>query len=149
MDGTFTKSLRQLEHWLLGLVVGEQEDEDFDGKNILMLVVEMKSISMHVITNNIAQWIHLPVTKTLYELIENMTGIEPEVDSTLDEVGLASVGIPVIVGMLNTAFSNKSSPISITTLDLAQTRTMADIVAVIEKARARIDELDGSVNRHH
>ena len=33
-------------------------------------------------------------------LIEKMTGIEPEMDSTLDEVGLASVGIPVIVGDL-------------------------------------------------
>jgi hypothetical protein len=36
-----------------------------------------------------------------------MTGIEPEMDSTLDEIGLASVGIPVIVGMINSACSTK------------------------------------------
>ena len=56
-----------------------------------------------------------------------MTGIEPEMDSTLDEVGLASVGIPIIVGMLNSAFSTKNNPISVTAADLVEAKTIEDI----------------------
>ena len=67
------------------------------------------------------------VAETLCGLIEKMTGIEPEMDYTLDEVGLASVGIPVIVGMLNSAFSTKKNPISLTSPDLVEAKTIADI----------------------
>jgi hypothetical protein len=56
-----------------------------------------------------------------------MTGIEPEMDSTLNEIGLASVGIPVIVGMLNSNFSTRKNPFSITSADLVGCRTIADI----------------------
>ena len=73
-------------------------------------------------------------------MIENMTGLEPECDSTPEEVGLASVGLPVMAGMLNSAFSNGSSPISITARELVHAKTMDDIVDVIENVLARIDE---------
>ena len=44
-----------------------------------------------------------------------------------DEVGLASVGIPVIVGMLNSAFSTKKNPLSIGSSDLVEAKTIEDI----------------------
>jgi len=78
------------------------------------------------------------VGKTLCNLIEKMTGIEPEMDSTLDEVGLASVGIPVIVGMLNSAFSTKKNPLSIGSSDLVEAKTIEDIAVVVEGHRARM-----------
>lgn len=74
----------------------------------------------------------LDVGETLCGLIEKMTGIEPEMDSTLDEVGLASVGIPVIVGMLNSAFSTKKNPLSISSADLVEAKTIEDIGKLFE-----------------
>lgn len=71
-------------------------------------------------------------------VIENMTGIEPEADSTLDEVGLASVGIPVIVGLLNDAFSKTSEPLGVTGQDLIKAKTIRDIVRVVESAKERM-----------
>lgn len=80
------------------------------------------------------------IGKALCGFIENMTGIEPEMDSTLDEVGLASVGIPVIVGMLNSQFSTKKNPLSISSADLVDANTIEDIVVVVEGARARMEQ---------
>ena len=82
---------------------------------------------------------YLDVAATLCNLIEKMTGIEPEMDSTLDEVGLASVGIPVIVGMLNSTFSTKKNPLSISSADLVEAETIEDIAVVVEAARARME----------
>ncbi len=59
-----------------------------------------------------------------------MTGIEPEEDSTLDEVGLASVGIPVLVARINSSLSNKNlstRSLSITSVDLMRCKTIKDI----------------------
>ena len=78
------------------------------------------------------------IRQTLFNIIERMTGIEPEMDSTLDEVGLASVGITVIVGMLNDAFSRKNEPCDVTHQDLMGAKTMGDIIAVVENAKARM-----------
>ena len=78
------------------------------------------------------------VTQTLFKIIEGVTGIEPEIESTLDEVGLASVGLPVIVRMLNDAFTKKHIPCDITHQDLIQANTLADIVAIVENAKTRM-----------
>jgi len=78
------------------------------------------------------------IRQTLFGIIERTTGIEPDMDSTLDEVGLASVGILVIVGMLNGAFSTKREPLAISQQDLLRARTIADIIEVVENARARM-----------
>ena len=75
----------------------------------------------------------IQVAATLRGVIVKITGIEPEIDSTLDEVGLASVGLPVVVGLLNKSLASKRIPVSITTLDLVEAKTMADIATVIEK----------------
>ena len=67
------------------------------------------------------------VAKRMCMVIEKMTGIEPEMDSTMDEIGLASVGIPVIVGMINAAFTTKENPISITSADVVACKTIGDV----------------------
>ncbi len=67
------------------------------------------------------------VAKRICSVIEKMTGIEPEMDSTMDEIGLASVGIPVIVGMINSAFSTKANPLSITSADVVACKTIGDV----------------------
>ena len=59
-------------------------------------------------------------------------------DITLDEVGLASVGIPVIVGMVNEAFSTKKEPLAVTQQDLVGAKTIGEIIAVVENARDRM-----------
>ena len=58
------------------------------------------------------------VTDTLFQIIEGLTGIEPGINFMLDDVGLVSVGLPVIVRMLNDAFSKKHEPCNITHQDL-------------------------------
>ena len=75
---------------------------------------------------------------TIFGIIENVTGIEPELDSTLDEVGLASVGIPVIVGMVNRAFNTKQEPLAVTQQDLVGARTIGEIIAAVDNARDRM-----------
>jgi len=108
MDNTFTGMLKNGFSALMTKIHGEpEEDENID------------------------------ISVVLLGLIEKMTGIEPELDSTLDEVGLASVGIPVIVGMLNSTFSTKKFPISISGADLVEAESIEDIVLVVETARAR------------
>ena len=82
----------------------------------------------------------IDVTQTLSKVIEKMTGIEPDIDSTLEEVGLASVGIPVIVGMLNSTFSTKKNPLSITNADLVEAKTIEDMVSFVETAIARMKQ---------
>lgn len=66
----------------------------------------------------------------MLSIIENMTGIMPEEDSTLDEVGLASVGIPVLVARINSSLSTKNlstRSLSITAVDLMRCKTIEDI----------------------
>jgi len=112
MDNTFTPVIKDVWERITGLFKGEEEEVEID------------------------------IGVTLCGLIEKMTGIEPEMDSTLDEVGLASVGIPVIVGMLNSAFSTKKYPLSISSSDLLDAKTIGDIAMIVEGARAR-SEQDG------
>jgi len=70
------------------------------------------------------------ITQLMLSIIENMTGIMPEEDSTLDEVGLASVGIPVLVARINSSLSTKNlstRSLSITSVDLMRCKTIKDI----------------------
>lgn len=70
------------------------------------------------------------ITQLLFSIIENMTGIKPEEDSTLDEVGLASVSIPVLVARINSSLSTKNlstRSLSITAVDLMRCKTIRDI----------------------
>lgn len=76
------------------------------------------------------------IGEVLCNIIENMTGIEPELDSTLEECGLASVGIPVMVGLLNKTFSKKGKALGITATNLIGAKTISDMVKKVEEAKA-------------
>ena len=69
-----------------------------------------------------------------------MTGIEPDMDSTLEECGLASVGIPVLVGLLNKTFSDKDQVLGLTASDVVEAKTIGDMVAVVEAAKGLAED---------
>jgi len=75
------------------------------------------------------------ITEVLCTIIEKMTGIEPEHDSTLEECGLASVGIPVMVALMNKTFSKKDKPLGITAANLIGAKTIADMAEQVEAAK--------------
>ena len=78
-------------------------------------------------------------SKVLFDIIEGMTGIEPMLDNTLEECGLASMGVPVLVGVLNNTFSKKNKAVVITASDLVSAKTIADIVEVVDQAKDLAD----------
>lgn len=79
------------------------------------------------------------IEAALCNIIEKITGIEPDLDSTLEECGLASVGVPIIVNLLNDNFSKKKQPLGVTAQDVVNARTIADMVKVVEAARDRME----------
>ena len=74
--------------------------------------------------------------KVLCGIIEGMTGIEPMMDFTLEECGLASIGVPVLVTLLNKNFSTKKNKVNITAADLVTAKTIDDIGEVVDAAKA-------------
>jgi len=74
--------------------------------------------------------------EVLMDIVEGMTGIEPQTDWTLDECGLASIGLPVLVGLLNKNFSKKNRQVAITPADLVSAETIADMVEVVDNAKS-------------
>lgn len=76
----------------------------------------------------------------LREVIEGMTGIEPMLDYTLDECGLASIGIPVLVGLLNKNFSSKVRKLNMQASDLVEAKTIGDMVEIIDAAKGLADD---------
>jgi hypothetical protein len=65
-------------------------------------------------------------------IIEDVTGIRPNMDWTLEECGLASIGLPVIVANLNEAFSSRERRVSITTETLISAETIGDLVHMVK-----------------
>lgn len=106
MDSTVVPVLSDTLENIKVLIFGEAEVEDIDSGEVLLSIVE------------------------------GMTGITPELDWTLDECGLASIGMPVLVGLLNKNFSTKAKALSITPTDLVSARTILDMVKVVEDAKA-------------
>lgn len=78
--------------------------------------------------------------KLLTELIESMTGIEPSLDYTLEECGLASIGVPVLVNLLNKNFSTKERKINVTATDLVEAKTIGDMVDVVNAVKTLADD---------
>ena len=78
--------------------------------------------------------------RLLTELIEGMTGIEPLIENTLEECGLASIGVPVLVNLLNKNFSNKERRLNITASDLVEAKTIGDMVKVVDAVKALADD---------
>jgi hypothetical protein len=76
----------------------------------------------------------------LIQLIEGMTGIEPFLDYTLEECGLASIGVPALVNLLNKNFSTKKRRVNITASDLVGAKTIGDMVEVVDGVKALADD---------
>jgi hypothetical protein len=72
----------------------------------------------------------------LIKAVEDMSGFAPELDWTLDQCGLSSVGLPQLALRLQNALSTKHKPISISTASLSSARTVGDIVVVLNEIKA-------------
>lgn len=77
--------------------------------------------------------------QVLKDIIEGMTGIEPESDYTLEECGLASIGVPALVTLMNKNFSKGKRQVTIVAADLVSAETIADMVGVIDAAKELAD----------
>ena len=93
----------------------------------------------HLITRSDFEEEEEDIEQMLRDVIQGMTGIEIELDWTLEECGLASVGIPVLVGLLNKNFSRKLRAFTITVTDFVDVDTIHDLVDVIEGAKEVAD----------
>lgn len=71
-------------------------------------------------------------TKVLKDIIEGMTGIEPELDYSLEECGLASIGVPALVTLLNKNFSKGKRQVTVAAADLVEADTIGDMAEVID-----------------
>lgn len=74
------------------------------------------------------------IGEVLCNIVEKMTGIEPELESTFEECGLASVGLPVLVSLLNKHFL-KDKALRMTANDLVGAKTILDMVKKVEDVR--------------
>jgi len=74
-------------------------------------------------------------SKVLMQIIEGMTGIEPELDYTLEECGLASIGVPALVTLMNKNFSKGKRQVTIAAANLVSAETIGDMVEVIDTAK--------------
>lgn len=81
-----------------------------------------------------------PIGDVLCQIVEKMTGIEAEHDHTLEECGLASVGIPVLVGLLNKRFSTNGKALGITAADMVGANAIADMAEIVETAQDLADD---------
>jgi hypothetical protein len=70
---------------------------------------------------------------TVSKVIQKLTGIEVEPEWTLEECGLASLGVTMLVGLLNKEFSSPGSKIRISVADMVSASTIQDIADVVDK----------------
>lgn len=79
--------------------------------------------------------------QTLIDAIEDMSGFAPELDWTLDQCGLSSLGLPQLATRLNNIISTKNNPVSITPAQLSDARTVSDIANALKNAitQAKMD----------
>jgi hypothetical protein len=78
----------------------------------------------------------------MIDAIEDMSGFAPELDWTLDQCGLSSVGLPQLAQRLQKALSSKSNPMPVSPATLSSARTVGDIVKVLYEIKA-ISDADG------
>merc|ERR1712151_177796 len=71
--------------------------------------------------------------EVICNLIQSMTGIQPQEEWSLEECGLGSISMPALVRMINRGFGK---PISLTIADIVQVKTIRELVTVIDEAKA-------------
>ena len=80
------------------------------------------------------------IAPLLLDIIEGLTGIEPKLEYTLEDCGLASIAVPALVASLNKAFYKKKLDFTIAAADLVSADTIADIAGAIEEAKGLADQ---------
>jgi len=81
-------------------------------------------------------------TELLIEIVEDMTGIVPKMDWSLEECGLGSVGVPVITARINNSLSTRNLKVTVTATEIVTADTIADLVDVVDNA-ILLAEADG------
>jgi len=71
----------------------------------------------------------------LKDIIEGMTGIEPEAHYTLEECGLASIGVPALVSLLNKNLLQGNRRVTVVAADLVVAETIGDMAEVFDAAK--------------
>ena len=72
---------------------------------------------------------------TLLDAIEDMTGLTPELDWTLDHCGLSSIGLPQLARRLQIALSKKNTQMAVSAGALSSARTVGDILELLQDAQ--------------
>eukprot|EP00804_Cyclotella_cryptica_P020769 CCRYP_016601-RB/>CCRYP_016601-RB protein AED:0.06 eAED:0.06 QI:244/1/1/1/0.75/0.76/13/968/1468 len=120
--------------YIVGLVVFFSRFVDM---HLMPGVKDILSTFSRLISGNVEEE-DVNIEATLCGIIEKMTGIEPGLESTLEECGLASVGVPIIVNLLNNNFSTKKQPLEVTAQDVMNARTVGGIIEVVKASRDRM-----------
>jgi len=72
------------------------------------------------------------IGNVLIRIIEDMTGITPKLDWTLDQCGLSSLGLPQLATRLNRAMSTDTKHSCISQRDLYDVKTVGDLHEILE-----------------
>ena len=73
--------------------------------------------------------------------VKALIGIESDIslDDSFDEIGLVSVGLPILVGLIN----SEDNSASVAVADIADCATLGDLVSVLEKKRKIAESATG------
>jgi len=72
---------------------------------------------------------NLTAAELVMGVLEDVTGSDVDLEATLAEAGLASIGIPMIVGMINEAHPK----VAITMKEVSDCKTVQDLVDCVSK----------------
>ena len=84
----------------------------------------------------------LNMEDAVLEAVEDMTGIYPQLDWSLDQCGLSSVGLPQLALRLEKALANLNKPFTVTAGSLSAARTIHDVVDIVNELNL-LSETDG------
>jgi len=70
-------------------------------------------------------------------VVRILTGVEATMNSTLEECGLSSIGMPIVVSTLNALLTKKHEDAVVNVSEMIQARSISDMVAAIDTAKAR------------
>jgi len=79
-------------------------------------------------------------SKLMLSVVRIMTGVEATMSSTLEECGLGSIGMPIVVSTLNKILSKEHEDVAVDVSGMIQAKSIAEMVAVIDIAKARASD---------
>ena len=76
------------------------------------------------------------IEDALISAVEDMTGISPKPDWTLDQCGLSSIGLPQLASRLEQSLSGKNNPVSISAAALTSAQSIGDLVDILNELKS-------------